>query len=82
MWQIHHANSSDDQEGLTPKVIEPEDRRQSKGDLEDASHTGGQQLNSDGGETESLEDLRRVVQDGVDMGVVHVKDVILGSTYQ
>lgn len=61
-----HANGTDNQEALTAELVQEADSRESEDDLQDTSDTSSQESGLCGGETETAEDLRSVVQDGVD----------------
>lgn len=63
-----HANGTDNQEGLTTKLVKPKDGGHGEDNLQDTGHTSSQESLLGGGETETLEDLGRIVEDGVDTG--------------
>lgn len=60
-----HSNSANNQECLTAKVIQEQDRGEGEDDLEASSHTGGKEIRGDGCEAKGLEDLGSVIQNGI-----------------
>lgn len=63
-----HTNGTDNQESLTTEPIQEEDSGEGEDNLQDTSDTGSKQISGGGRETETLEDLRSIVQDGIDTG--------------
>lgn len=79
-----HPDGAGNQERFAPEAVEEEHGREGEDDLEDAGHASGEEVGGDGGEAEGLEDLRGVVQDGVDSyeWLVHTEVLSDRSTYQ
>lgn len=58
-----HAGGSDNKEGLTSEFVEEQHSGNGEEDLQNTSHTSGEQVGGCGRETEALKDLRGVVED-------------------
>ena len=61
-----HANGTSNEESLTAELVKPEDSGQSEGNLQDTSHTSSEEILLGRGESETLENLRSIVQNSVD----------------
>lgn len=61
-----HAGSTDNQESFTTELVKPQNSRHSEDDLQDTGHTSSEESLLGGGETETLENLGSVVEDGID----------------
>lgn len=61
-----HADGTNDKESLATELVEEEHGWECKQDLEDTSHTGGKEGDSRRREAKGAEDLRCVVENGID----------------
>ena len=61
-----HGDGAEGQDGLAAQAVDVQDRWNRGHEHDDADDAGGEQTGGIGAQAERAEDLRRVVEDGVD----------------